>query len=275
MKLSMWSTFYYFSPEEAMAEFVKHGYYACELSDEHGQALIDRGDAKTEGRKFKEYCDSIGMQVLQGHLNLRTKLCREGDTDILINWLDLFEACGVKNAVLHLDNLNERDLTNDEKRAENLKALRKLVEHIKGKDIKIALENMEAFPSTIDDLLWFIDELGDENLSICLDTGHLNISENPDPRDFILRAGKHLHALHVHDNNGKADRHLFPFNTFGALAVERSGNVNWKAFAEALKEIGYNDLFNYEVPAERICPKEILDMRLEYAKGVFEYILSL
>ena len=69
MKLAMWTSYYVeMSPEDAVTELKNNGYDYCELSDEHGAMLLDRGDAKTVGAEFKKYCDSIGMNVLQGHL---------------------------------------------------------------------------------------------------------------------------------------------------------------------------------------------------------------
>ena len=276
MKLSMWSSFLVeLPPEEAMCEFVKHGYNGCDLSEEHSIVLLERGEAKTEGRKFKKFCDSIGMEVSQAHMSMRHKLCDDGATDVLCRWLDLYEACGVKQAVLHLDYLNDSGLTTEEKREKNLEALKALTNHLEGSDVKIALENINGIFTTADVLLWFIEKLGDEHLSICLDTGHLHHSDHPDQAAFIRRAGRHLRALHVHDNAGKTDQHYFPFAPTGTRIIQKVTSINWQSVMTALREIGYSDLFNYEIPGERIVPREILDAKLDYGKKIYDYLLTL
>ena len=43
---------------------------------------------------------------------------------------------------------------------------------------------------------------------------------------------------------------------------------------KTLKEIGYDGLFNYEVPGECVCPMEIRAHKLQYAKAMFEYLMK-
>lgn len=41
-----------------------------------------------------------------------------------------------------------------------------------------------------------------------------------------------------------------------------------------LKEIGYDGLYNYEIPGESHCPPEIREYKLQYIKKCFEYLCS-
>jgi len=266
MKLSMWTAYFVeMSPEDAVKELKNNGYDYCELSDEHGAMLLERGDAKTVGAEFKKYCDEIGMTVSQGHLFLKVRLCDESTpvVDIMKNWLDLFLAIGIKSAVLHCDHMMETSFTHEEKLHKNLAVIKQLTDYLKGTDMVICLENLTRICLNVDDLMWFVEQINSENLGICLDTGHLNFSGTPDQVAFIRRAGKHLKALHIADNEGKTDQHMLPFGR---------GNVDFAAVADALKEIGYDRLFNYEVPGERLCPLEIARAKLRYAKEIFEYL---
>ena len=69
MKLSVWSSYYYhLSPEDALRSFKAHGYDYCELSSEHSEALLNRGDAKAVGAEFGKFARELGVTVLQGHL---------------------------------------------------------------------------------------------------------------------------------------------------------------------------------------------------------------
>lgn len=266
MKLAMWSSYYHdIQPEDAVLEMEKHGYRYSELSDEHSMLLLDRGDAVEVGMKFKEFADAHNIIFSQGHLKLGARLCEAEDRVILKKQLDLFQAVGVKYAVLHTDSLDRYGkLPVDEVKQRNLEAVRDLIDHIRDTDIVICLENINqtGISKTVVDLLSFIDILGEEHVAICLDTGHLNLAEDKDQVRFVRAAGKHLKALHLHDNDGSGDQHLMPT----AL-----GQVKFQELMAALKEIGYDELYNLEVPGERYIPVELRGIKLDYMKEVFEY----
>lgn len=99
MKLSVWSSYYIdLSPEAAILELKKHGIDYVELSDEHAAMLLGRGNPKEVGKAFGEYAKSIGMNIEQGHLWLKVKICSDDNAiRILGDWFELFEAIGIKN----------------------------------------------------------------------------------------------------------------------------------------------------------------------------------
>ena len=102
--------------------------------------------------------------------------------------------------------------------------------------------------------------LQSKNLGICLDTGHLNLSEAPDQTAFIRQAGKHIKALHIADNDGTSDQHILPF---------ARGTVDITAVIRELKAIDYDGLYNMEIPGESRCPMEIRSIKLGYIQKVF------
>ncbi len=267
MKLSVWSSYYYeLSPEDAVLEFEKHGYHHCELSDEHAQVLMERGDATEVGRQFKAFADAHGVSFSQAHMILGIKLCADGSVDILKNQLDLFKAIGVKAAVLHCDSMRVHpDMPLEEKRAKNVDALRQLLDYIADTDMVICLENLRGHTivKTAESLLYFIDELKSPNLGICLDTGHLNTTENKSQKEFIQKAGKHIKALHIADNEGATDQHMMPYGR---------GTVNIVEVISEMKKIGYDGLYNLEIPGEKKGPYPIRGYKLDYIKRVFEYL---
>lgn len=268
MHVSMWTSYYAdLSPEDAVAELKKNGYDYCELSDEHAAELLKRGDAKTVGAEFKKYCDEIGMTVSQGHLFLKVRLCDETQpiTEIMFNWFDLFLAIGIKSAVLHCDAMKDIAISRIKKMEKNLAVIKQFTDYLNGTDLVICLENLCLCSETADDLMWYIEQTNSKNLGICLDTGHLNMMNCTDQTEFILRAGKHLKALHIADNQGESDQHMLPFGR---------GNVDIEAVMKALKEVGYDGLFNYEIPGERSCPLEIRAAKLAYAKAIYEYLIK-
>ncbi len=266
MKFSVWSSYYYrLSPEDAVLEFEKYGYNYGEFSDEHSVMLMDRGeDAYEIGKKFRAYAAEHGMEFLQGHLTLRARICDDKWMPFLKKQLDLFHGIGVKNAVLHCDVM--KDLSQDEIIQRNIDAVRHLADYAKAADITICLENLFYIPFVYhaDQLVSLIEKIDRPNVGICLDTGHLNLVENRNQVEFIRAAGKYLKALHLADNEGKTDQHLLPFS---------SGSVNMVEVISEMKKLGYDGLYNFEVPGESChAPIEILGYKMEYIKKVFEYL---
>lgn len=272
MKISMWSSFYSdVQPEDAVLELEKYGYLYSELSDEHSMLLLDRGDLFEIGKKFKVFADAHNVTFPQGHLKLSARLCEPEDRQILKKQLDLFRAVGVKYAVLHTDGMTRfPDMPVEEVRQKNLEAIQDLIEHIQDTDIVICLENInqKGISAMVEDLLWFVDELNGEHIAICLDTGHLNLTDDKDQARFVRVAGKHLKALHLHDNDGSGDQHLMP---------SAKGQVDFQGLFSALNEIGYDELYNLEVPGEHYVhpagylPLKLRGIKLEYMKNLLKY----
>ena len=279
MNLSVWSDYYFeLSPEEKLIEFQKHGINYTELSDEDGIELLEReGTPREIGKAYGEYARSVGFNITQGHLWLQCKFCTMPDAmEKLMDWIELFEAIGIKNAVLHCDNLIERtDLTYKEKIEKNYEFLAKLKENIKGYKIKICLENLDSICVNSDELLYLVKKLDSPNFGICLDTGHLNMSRNigyrESQRDFILKTRDYLSALHIADNEGgRSDQHMMPLGR---------GTVDFKEVISTLKEIGYTGILNYEIPGEASSnfaprPLEIRGYKLEYIKRCYDWMME-
>lgn len=76
-----------------------------------------------------------------------------------------------------------------------------------------------------------------KNLSICLDTGHVNVGGIVKLSDAIMEIGHLVWVVHLHDNNGDGDFHLVPGR----------GNMDWNGVAEALRNIHYTGALNLEL----------------------------
>ncbi len=112
----------------------------------------------------------------------------------------------------------------------------------------ICMENMPFADQPIarpQHLLKFVKELNLPNVKICLDTGHctcLGIS----PADAVRQIGAdYLKVLHIHDNDGTADRHFLPYD----------GVTDWDDFAKSLIEIGYDGVLSLEATVADIDDK--------------------
>ena len=64
-----------------------------------------------------------------------------------------------------------------------------------------------------------------DNVGVCLDLGHANITVGTDAA--IATLGRRIATVHVHDNHGIKDEHLWP----------GGGTIDWKATAEALQAL--------------------------------------
>jgi sugar phosphate isomerase/epimerase len=275
-KLSIWSYYYYeLSPEEAVEEFIKNGINCSELSSEHGLELLNRDvDVVSTGKKFAQFINERNFEISQGHLWLKVKLCSDDDAiDKLYRWIDMYEAIGIKNMVLHYDRLSGTGLSRRERADKNIEKLKILAEYIKNKDITICLENLspnipdvkELIGHNADDLLYIIERVGSEKFGICLDTGHLNLTENSQ-REFILKAGKKLKALHIADNQGRSNQHMMPYTR---------GTVDFKEVVEALREVDYHGLFNLEISGESHIPLELRNEKIKFIKACYDYLMKI
>ena len=269
---SIWSSYdYELSPEYMFLAMERRGLTVCELSDEHAAALLQReGSPADIGAAFGAYAKAHNVTFPQGHLWLAVRLCaKEVDSvAILRDWITLFSAIGVKNAVLHCD---RRSFSDDTPRediiAANAEKIAALAPFAEEKNVRLCLENLSGPFAKLDDLLDVIARVNSPALGICLDTGHLNIHDKGTTQEeFILRAGNLLHALHIADNEGTTDQHMMPYG---------KGNVDWKSVMRGLNSIGYSDCFNYEIPGERHAPIEVRDAKAEYLKAVTAYLFSL
>ncbi len=251
------------SPEDIIKTLGKYGWSYTELSSEHSEALLKRGEAHVVGAKYADFADSCGVSVIQGHLKIDADIAGNTNAaavDELKEWLDLYLAIGIQRAVLHPGGV---DLLKEAASATRLhdarsESLSKLTDHIRGTNLVICLENVTYAP-TAKILLELIKSVGPTNLGICLDTGHLHLAGACQSK-FIRDTGENLKALHIADNDGTGDQHLAPFG---------QGTVDWMDVMQALSEIKYDDLFNFEIPGERRrCPINMLLSKLTYVREI-------
>lgn len=83
---------------------------------------------------------------------------------------------------------------------------------------EILLENIPNDLSSGERLKLFL-EFTHLKMHFCFDTGHANMMEGVEPAWSLMK--DRIRSTHVHDNDGKADKHLFPFFSEG-------GSIDWK-----------------------------------------------
>ena len=144
-------------------------------------------------------------------------------------------------------------------------AARRSVEHLQEvatlAGVTLALEVMPNKLSTPEALVRMIeDDLELPGLGICLDLGHAHVMG--DLLDAIETVSGHVVTTHVHDNNGKRDDHLLPFE----------GRIGWEAALMALQKIGYDGALVFELAASPD-PRAVLE-RAGRVRARFEELLG-
>jgi len=274
MEPSVWS-FYFkeLDTAQSIQAFQKCGYNISELGDEHGFQLLEMGSPAKIGAYVRGMCDATGFSFPQGHLWLAANVCgedRDNTIDRLKTWLEMYMEIGIPRGVLHGGRNPEK--SPEENHALRVDALRKLTDFIGDGNLTICMENVGPTPG-IDSLQALLDDVGSEHLGICLDTGHLNIYRDAEGNpvnqqaDFIRHFGHdRLLALHLHDNEGQRDQHFMPF--------ER-GTIDWDALVQALRDIDYTGILNYEIPGESCnCPLELKLHKLTYLQQLHRYLFG-
>ena len=167
--------------------------------------------------------------------------------------IELCDAVGCKNLIIHGISLApaDRENTRESITQLNMHLYESLIPTLLNCNVTVCLENLftwdnganEGVCSDAHEAVWYIDTLnhkaGREVFGLCLDTGHLLLL-GKDFRNYIPLLGKRIKALHIHDNDGRVDRHLAPM----------TGKANWVYFCESLRQIGYEGDLSFETFAQ-------------------------
>jgi sugar phosphate isomerase/epimerase len=121
-------------------------------------------------------------------------------------------------------------------------SLHEITESAKKNGVGVLLENMAIHAnhlrlgSEVEALLDLIARFSGKGVGICIDTGHSFLNKHS-PSEDIRKAGKHLHSLHINDNDGVQDRHWVPGR----------GGIDWPEVYSALREVKYDGVFLLEI----------------------------
>lgn len=104
--------------------------------------------------------------------------------------------------------------------------------------ITVHTENLNGDTITLgcERVVQFVKDIDRENLDIVFDVGHCHHTGGKIAPEIAL-CGAQLKHLHIHDNFGEKDEHKAP----------GEGNIDYKEFCTALKQVGYNGLYMMEI----------------------------
>jgi sugar phosphate isomerase/epimerase len=104
--------------------------------------------------------------------------------------------------------------------------------------VTLAVELISNELSKPGSLVHFIENALDAGIaSICLDLGHAHLEG--DVVEVIETVSEHIAVVHAHDNRGRNDDHLVPFE----------GTMDWAGALTALQKVGYDGPVVMEVAA--------------------------
>ncbi|MDF2440990.1 MAG: hypothetical protein JWN98_1974 [Abditibacteriota bacterium] len=231
---------------------------------EIGRCAADCGVAFTQchGPIFHKFGDT----QRQRHLTSLSHRSLEAAGMLGISWV-VFEPETDHGAwdAAHLEALKQR----------NIEWFGALLSTAEASSVGLALENctdMHAngrgisrwYGSVPSELIALIDAFAHPRIGACWDTGHAQI-QGVEQGAALRALGTRLKALHIQDNDGKADQHLLPYY----------GHVKWPEIVQTLHDIEFAGDFTYEVHNSiRPLPDELRDEALHFAVSIGKQLLN-
>lgn len=146
--------------------------------------------------------------------------------------IDASAYIGAKYAVIHPQRDAEKHTLIDR----TVALLTPFNEYAKARGVTLCVENM--YTTYPEELREIVDRMA---CGACWDVGHANFGKHPQYEGMTL-LGKRIRVLHLHDNYGTRDDHSMPY----------FGTIDWDEIMRALRDIGYEGTFNYEVAATHL-----------------------
>ncbi len=135
--------------------------------------------------------------------------------------LEAAEHIPFKNLVLHIGEREDKWSPRTMEYAET--ALEHLGAFARPLGVRLLAENLVSEATTPEHLMTILEMGHLPNVGICLDMGHAHIDQSV--TEAVGTFGDRIVSVHVHDNHGEKDEHLWPGD----------GTIDWPAAAKALK----------------------------------------
>ncbi|MFQ5846650.1 MAG: sugar phosphate isomerase/epimerase family protein [Candidatus Methylomirabilales bacterium] len=139
-------------------------------------------------------------------------------------------------------------------------SLRRVARLAGRKGIRIALENLlrKTAPAFADlrELVRLTRRLGEDNVGICLDTGHC-LASGLDPLREIDQCASELCSFHLHENDGVEDLHWVPGR----------GRIDWSRFFDKLGSLDYGGACILEIWGGNDA-EAVMNEAWRFAKGI-------
>src|SRR3984957_10801136 len=169
-----------------------------------------------------EYWGRTGPQSVL-NISGRTKAERIKTVDEIKRELEVAELIPLKHAVQHLGAPDQE--FSDSAIEAAFSSLDELRNFANQRGVQILLENIPNGLSTADRLRYFLG-VTPLDMGLVFDIGHANLKEGVGHEFELMK--ERIRSTHVHDNNGKEDKHLFPM-------LAEGGTVDWRKTMNLLR----------------------------------------
>jgi sugar phosphate isomerase/epimerase len=169
--------------------------------------------------------------------------------------LETAEYIHFQNLVVHLgeqgDGWSPRTLENA------LTALEHLGAFAHPLNVRLLVENLTGEPTTPEHLASILEMGHLTNVGVCLDLGHAHFTVSI--TEAILTLNSRIASVHVHDNHGFKDEHLWPGD----------GTIDWSSTVKALKALTPQPAAVLEISSSLAQSNDALPARIEEAFQLF------
>ena len=200
--------------------------------------------------KYKQMLEKHGLECCQVHLPYHDLLLSSEITDEqkdknIIAVLNSMDILGAKWGAYHPRSSKNTGYNKKQEMMDNIAEISKYLEVAEKKNVGIAIENIPIFPdcpqyrffcADYEDHIELVDSFKSDNVGICLDVGHLNLTLY-DMEKVIEKMGDKIKILHLHNNFRTGDMHITP----------AEGTINWDKVMSALKRAGYKGDVSLEI----------------------------
>src|SRR5580698_1102363 len=187
-------------------------------------------DLKLHSLHSPMYTDEIwGRSGPHTHINIteRFKADRIRWVDEIKRALEIAEVVPIRYLIQHLGASGQE--FSDYAVEAAFSALEELTVFARQRGVEVLLENTPNEFATAERLELF-NTMTHLKLNYVFDTGHAHIGAGIEHEFGIMKP--RIRSLHVHDNNGKEDQHLFPASEGGAST---GGSIDWTKTMELLR----------------------------------------
>jgi sugar phosphate isomerase/epimerase len=175
--------------------------------------------------------------------------------------VELARTVSFRHLVLHVGVPDGQARPDDNHRDAARRALEEIEPHAAALGVALAVELIPNALSTPDALVRLIDtELDSDGAGACLDFGHAHLMGGT--VDAVETLSGFVQTTHVHDNDGRADEHLVPFD----------GSIDWEATLLSLQKVGYDDTLIFELQSS--ATPRVTIARAADARRRFEALLA-
>ena len=247
-----------------------HLFHAETLGPGHLEAMAAQGFTAVEvfatrshvdyhdlqaGRDLAGWCGAAGLRLHSVHAPITEFLhgttwgppfstasaqavARARTIDECTKALELAAVAPYRYLVLHLGVPDEyAPPSGDNQRDAVLRTLEALLPVAERVGVRIAVEVIPNALSTAQQLVRLIEDEDLPALGICLDVGHARLQG--DVVDALETVAGYLVTTHLHDNSGRKDDHLLPFD----------GVIDWPELLIAFQKVGYDGTLMLELAA--------------------------